>query len=262
MSRLLASLVRLFPAAFRERFGPEIVEQVREDWAAARARGRLPALAYALAAALDLVGAALAEHWKPSLRSTPRSAGGGIMRWLRDGWIQDLRQAVRALRRSPGFTLVAVGTLGLALGANAGIFSIVDAVLLRPLPFPEPDRLVYIGGTAPGSDLPGEFDLPPEFFLQYQEQSKLLEGLSPYERLHQHAAGGRPRRAGADGGLHRLALSHARRGARPGPRAGRRGRGPGRAAQPRPVDELVRRRHRRDRTRPTTSAGSSGRSSA
>ena len=76
---------------------------------------------------------------------------------------------------------MAVGTLGLALGVNAGIFSIVDAVLLRPLPFPEPDRLVYIGGTAPGSDLPGEFDLPPEFFLQYQEQSKLLQGVAPYD---------------------------------------------------------------------------------
>src|SRR5688572_19098814 len=102
------------------------------------------------------------------------------MRWLRDGWTQDLRQAVRALRRSPGFTAVAVGTLGLALGVNAGIFSIVDAVLLRPLPFPEPDQLVYIGGTAPGSDLPDEFELSEEFFLQYQEQSKLLEGLSAY----------------------------------------------------------------------------------
>ena len=103
------------------------------------------------------------------------------MRWLTDGWLQDLRQAVRALRRTPGFTLVAVGTLGLALGANAGIFSIVDAVLLRPLPFPQPERLVYIGGTAPGSDLPDEFDLPLEFFLQYRDQSSLLQGLAPYD---------------------------------------------------------------------------------
>jgi putative ABC transport system permease protein len=101
------------------------------------------------------------------------------VRW--DSWIHDLRQAVRALRRSPGFTFVAVGTLGLALGVNAGIFSIVDAVLLRPLPFPEQDRLVYIGGTAPGSDLPSEFDLSLEFLLQYQEQSKLLEGVAAYD---------------------------------------------------------------------------------
>jgi predicted permease len=103
------------------------------------------------------------------------------MRWLRNGWTHDLRQAVRTLRRSPGFTLVAVGTLGLALGVNAGIFSVVDAVLLRPLPYPEPNRLVYIGGTAPGSDLPAEFDVSLEFFLQYRDQSKLLQGLAPYE---------------------------------------------------------------------------------
>ncbi len=102
------------------------------------------------------------------------------MHWLRNGWGQELRHAIRALRRTPGFTLVAVGTLGLALGVNAGIFSVVDAVLLRPLPFPEPNRLVHIAGTAPGTDLPDEFPVPLEFFLQFQEQSKLLDGVAPH----------------------------------------------------------------------------------
>jgi putative ABC transport system permease protein len=83
-------------------------------------------------------------------------------------WTQDLRLAVRSLSRAPGFTAVTVGTLGLAIGANAGVFSVIDAVLLDPLPYADADRIVYIGATAPGSEIAGEFPPAPEFYLQYQ----------------------------------------------------------------------------------------------
>ena len=180
MKPLLVRMVRLFPAPFRERFELEMVEQVGEDCDRAAARGPWHALTFGALTALDLLRSAIAERWHPTYVSQVRPAPGALMHWLTSGWGRDLRHAVRALKRSPGFAVVTIGTLGLAIGVNAGIFSVVDAVLLRPLPFPEPDRLVYIGATAPGSDFADEFEVAPEFYVHYKEESKLLEDIAIY----------------------------------------------------------------------------------
>jgi len=92
-------------------------------------------------------------------------------------WTTDLRHAWRALSRTPGFLAAAVGTLALAIGAAVGMFSVVDAVLLKPLPYRDAGQLVVVSGTAPGSDLPERFGVGAEFYVHYKEQSKLLDGI-------------------------------------------------------------------------------------
>jgi putative ABC transport system permease protein len=97
-----------------------------------------------------------------------------------DRWIRDFTHAGRSLARTPGFTVVVVATLALAIGANATIFSVVDAVLLQPLPFPNADRLVYVGGTAPGTDQPEELGVPDELYFEYRESVPGLEDIALY----------------------------------------------------------------------------------
>ena len=92
-------------------------------------------------------------------------------------WTTDLRHAWRALRRTPGFLATAVITLALAIGAVAGMFTVVRTVILDPLPFPESDRLVVIAGTAPGSDMPERFNPGLEYFVHYRENSRLVEAM-------------------------------------------------------------------------------------
>ena len=87
--------------------------------------------------------------------------------WLDEG-IQDLRYAVRTLRRSPGFTTIALLTIGLAIGANTAIFSLINAAILRPLGYPQPQQLMFLGTDAQRGPLsPAEYweltEIDPSF---------------------------------------------------------------------------------------------------
>ncbi len=96
-------------------------------------------------------------------------------RWLESFW-RDCRYGARSLRKSPGFTLVAVLTLALGIGATTAIFSVMNAVLLRPLPYPDAGRLVYVGQQY-RSGLMGAGE--PKF-LFWREQSRSFEAMACY----------------------------------------------------------------------------------
>jgi putative ABC transport system permease protein len=95
---------------------------------------------------------------------------------------QDVRYGLRMLAKSPGFSALVILTLALGIGANTAIFSVVNAVLLRPLPFEEPDRLVQIWHTPPQASFPGiaTFSVSPANFLDWRARSQAFEGMSAY----------------------------------------------------------------------------------
>src|SRR5262245_18462650 len=91
--------------------------------------------------------------------------------------LQDLRYGVRMLSKNPGVSVVAVITLALGIGANTAIFSVVNAVLLRPLPYRDPDRLVTLWERVPSQ---GQCRVAPANFHDWKKQNTLFEGISAY----------------------------------------------------------------------------------
>ncbi len=97
------------------------------------------------------------------------------------GWVdataRNIRYAVRALGHAPGFTMTVVLTLALGIGANTAVFSAIDAVLLRPLPFPDGDRLVLLTQTQEGS---GETRIAPVRLQDWNQQNSTFDGIAGY----------------------------------------------------------------------------------
>jgi putative ABC transport system permease protein len=116
----------------------------------------------------------------PPVRPIPvlvgSSQGDSRMRTL----FADVRHAFRVMSRTPSFAVAVVSVLALGIGANTAIFSIVNAVLLRPLPFEEPERLVRIYTRTPGPD-GRPFELSPGKFYDWQRDAQSFEGMAMYQ---------------------------------------------------------------------------------
>jgi putative ABC transport system permease protein len=99
---------------------------------------------------------------------------------------QDLLFAIRSLAKRPGFAVVVIATIALGVGASTAIFSIVEGILLRPLPFPEPDRLAFVSETAPVAD-PRQGGRGPRMsfawpnFLDFRDRARSFESISCYQ---------------------------------------------------------------------------------
>src|SRR6476661_3727759 len=96
-----------------------------------------------------------------------------------DAVLHDVRYAIRLCLRTPGFTMIAVVALALGIGANTAIFTIVNAVLLEPLPFRDPSRLAVMWET--NARRPGRMNvLGPANFLRWRERATAFERTAPF----------------------------------------------------------------------------------
>ena len=191
---LFRMLLRLYPAGFRRDYAADMEDLFTErlrDQPGGPARRR-----FLIRTASNIVSTAAAESWVRLRRShieliRPLRDNGGLM----FGLLPDARYALRLLKRQPSFSIFVILTLAIGIGANSAVFSVVNGVVLKPLPFDESDRLVAIWGRfdpESGFDFP-QFVLSNPEYIDYRNASRAVSEMAAYSTQSATVGG-----AGAD----------------------------------------------------------------
>ncbi len=169
--RFRRALIRLFPRRFRDRFGEEILHYLElgseEAWTRGGYRG---ALRFWMTAMGDLLSAAVVERREERKMEKEVDGAAGL-----SDLSLDIRYAVRGLLRTPGFTVVAILTLALGIGAATAMFSVTNAALSRDLPFPDAEELV-MGRATFGGNVNPWVSFPD--YMDYRDRAESLESLA------------------------------------------------------------------------------------
>lgn len=158
------ALLWLYPKSFRHEYRDEMIAVFSRRWQQAGAGSRA---FLAISVIPEVLINAAAVHW--------------------DLTRQDLRYALRWLRAAPGFAATAIVIIALGLGANTAVFSIADFVLIRPLPFHEPNRLVKVLETTPGYS---GMELSPGNYRDWKKMNAVASGMATYTTFSQNLTGG------------------------------------------------------------------------
>ena len=165
-------MLRIFPPDFRNRYGDDIADHfVRRSREVRAQRGLAGVARFWVRGSADLVKAAAAERTDSHVGRGPSGNRGGGP----SDFGSDVRFGVRALRRTPGFTLAALATLALGIGATTAMFSVVDVALRQGLPYPDADELVMGRATFNGNVNP--WVAYPDY-MDYRDQARSLESLA------------------------------------------------------------------------------------
>ena len=151
--RIFRKLQHVYPREFREEYADEMIVTFEERARDARARGRGTLIRFWVSVLMDVIATAAREH--------------------SDGWIQDINRAGRSLARNRSLTIVATLSLAIGIGATTTVFSVIDSVLLRSLPFPESDRLFVL--TEESGHGISFFN-----YLEVQERSRTFRSLAAF----------------------------------------------------------------------------------